>query len=62
MVQEAADREPAEQQRRRHCADGSFEVEDIMKTYDGHVEAVLHDVKILISTVDAANTLFANLA
>ena len=37
------------------------EVRDIIDTYDRHVETVLRDVKVLISTVDAATKLFANL-
>ena len=37
------------------------EVKDTINTYDGHVEAVLRGVKVLISTVDAANKLLANL-
>ena len=39
------------------------EVVSIIKTYDGHVAAVLREVnlKVLVSTLDAANKLFANL-
>ena len=37
------------------------EVVSIIKTYDGHVAAVLQNTKVLISTLDAANKLFANL-
>ena len=39
------------------------EVVSIIKTYDGHVAAVLREVnlKVLVSTLDAANKLFAHL-
>ena len=37
------------------------EVVSIIKTYDGHVATVLREVKVLVSTLDAANKLFANL-
>ena len=37
------------------------EVKDIIDTYDRHVETVLRAAKVLISTVGAANKLFANL-
>ena len=37
------------------------EVVGIIKTYDQHVEAVLANVRVLISTTDAANKLFSNL-
>ena len=38
------------------------EVKDIINTYDRHVETVLRDAKVLISTVDAASKLLADLA
>jgi hypothetical protein len=38
-----------------------IEVVDIILTYDSHVEQILRNVKILISTTHAANKLFSKL-